>query len=748
MPDSLGSRDRAQRRDDHGAVAVLVALVTCAVLFLVAALTVDLGNTWARRGSLQTQADLAAKLAAEQLPVDSTVVPASPSTTQLSAARAVAHYLACHPVAGQAALHTLPSCPAGASWSGDAGLTTYARALLANGVSHASATLGEVSFPTTNQVRVVVPSARVEYGFGRVAGAEHSVQTRAATAVVLSPGQVLPIGMSLTCLAAQLGSSPVAGSPLSSVMPLNYVSAGPPATAVSTAGLLPPTWGDLAPTNAGIVLGLHSSTPTPVTPDPGTGLSTVRFDWSVGTVASVFGSGYAVSSTTLHLRRFATPAAGAAGQVTSSVLLPTSPQTAVVDLPAGTWQAKIAVTATRVLPTPGTLTRYAALPVEFSVLPRSSLLSSAADARNFVSCARPVQSPRLGFQSGAEDGTSMAVNIAQGLDHAVAAYPGVATVLAGTSISAASPVSSLSATLANPSLLVSCGTASGVRPDYPTRRLDGPNCFRVDTGRDWSSALTQGLLTGGSPSQGSFSGRLRCASSSGCNHLASRPVLTDPGGIPGTYNNDHFADFIRTPGLLQDPFLYSLDTFLSPTLPVVTPPSTSVDPQLYASPRFFWAPVSVNAYTTTGSGAAADYPVLTFRPVFLTPAVDSAITTPIDTLTDDLVTQAMTRGFALTQVLNRISAASGLTSCLLSAGTCRLVQVARQTEAELNAVLSSLTTSTVTTGGLVIDTAAKQVRAARFMTVSPGALPAPPRDYRGPVTAYLGVGPKIVRLVD
>ena len=38
------------------------------VLMLVAALTVDLGNTWARRGQLQTQADNAAIFAANYLP--------------------------------------------------------------------------------------------------------------------------------------------------------------------------------------------------------------------------------------------------------------------------------------------------------------------------------------------------------------------------------------------------------------------------------------------------------------------------------------------------------------------------------------------------------------------------------------------------------------------------------------------------------------------------------------------------------
>ena len=53
---------------------------------------------------------------------------------------------------------------------------------------------------------------------------------------------------------------------------------------------------------------------------------------------------------------------------------------------------------------------------------------------------------------------------------------------------------------------------------------------------------------------------------------------------------------------------------------------------------------------------------------------------------------------------------------------------------------------TVTVGGLVIDSSSKVVRAARLMTLVPGALPAVPASYDGPTTAYLGVGPKIIRL--
>jgi Flp pilus assembly protein TadG len=53
---------RRERRNERGAIAVLTALVSV-VLLVVAGLAVDIGNTWARRGQLQVQADRAATYA-------------------------------------------------------------------------------------------------------------------------------------------------------------------------------------------------------------------------------------------------------------------------------------------------------------------------------------------------------------------------------------------------------------------------------------------------------------------------------------------------------------------------------------------------------------------------------------------------------------------------------------------------------------------------------------------------------------
>jgi hypothetical protein len=49
--------------------------------------------------------------------------------------------------------------------------------------------------------------------------------------------------------------------------------------------------------------------------------------------------------------------------------------------------------------------------------------------------------------------------------------------------------------------------------------------------------------------------------------------------------------------------------------------------------------------------------------------------------------------------------------------------------------------------GLLLDAAGTTLRAMRFMTIEPSALPAVPDNYDGPITDYVGSGPRVVRLV-
>jgi hypothetical protein len=49
--------------------------------------------------------------------------------------------------------------------------------------------------------------------------------------------------------------------------------------------------------------------------------------------------------------------------------------------------------------------------------------------------------------------------------------------------------------------------------------------------------------------------------------------------------------------------------------------------------------------------------------------------------------------------------------------------------------------------GILMNDSDHTLRALRFMTIEPSALPAVPDNYGGPITDYVGSGPKVVRLV-
>jgi len=722
----------SRRREERGAAAVLVALVTCFVLFIVAALTVDIGNSWARRGQLQFQVDRAAKFAAEKLPVQSTTIAVSPADDQLAVARAAAYYMACHAVAGQDDLSTIPACPANAAaYATDSGIDTFARSLLANGRTSSNASLGAITFPAVNKVTIRAPDALVSFGFGRAVGADSTTQSKSATAAVLSPGEVVPIGMSLTCMANALGTAPLgAGDTASNTMPINYVSTGSGAILanpqVTTSTDTTPTyWDDIAQNGSHpATISLQSSSI-----NSASGLVTLTFGWSSSR------TGWTVTAQQIFIRQAgytSTSTTGAwAGPVVLGLTSPAAPYS--VRLPAGNYEALIRVTGTNATGTQTeTWTNNPNQNVKFTV-------PDVGQLAHYVACARPAQSPRLGITT---DEDAMSVNIAQGIDHGLQAFPGLADAVdnvhigvgSGTAISTAGNLLGSAGISA-----LTCGSGPSVKLDYSTRRTDGPNCVHIDTSTDWSSAVTKGLLTGGTFATGTITGRLRCPSSGSCNFKSTRATLSSPGGIAGTYNDDHFSDFIKdTSSYLDDPFLMSLDTLISPSVPLVTPPNTALDTALYNSPRFFWAPFLVSAYPTA---AASDYSILTFRPVFLTSDTSSTITTPIDLLLLSLINSSVSGGLSLAATLTAMGASS---TCVVVPTTCEKTLLTQSTIG--SALTAFLGSTTVTSGGLVIDSATGRVRAARLMTMTPGSLPAPPTTYDGPTTDYLGVGPKIIRL--
>jgi hypothetical protein len=148
--------------------------------------------------------------------------------------------------------------------------------------------------------------------------------------------------------------------------------------------------------------------------------------------------------------------------------------------------------------------------------------------------------------------------------------------------------------------------------------------------------------------------------------------------------------------LLTEPMFFNLSTYLTPGVPVVTPDSALL-PGIYQSARFMWVPV---ISSPVAPNSANYYPVLTYRPIFVTQDAPHYLD-QVDMVLD-----------------------------IVDAWVKSLLGISPDDD-----------------HGLLMNAAGDTLRALRFMTIEPSALPAPADDYDGPMTDYLGSGPKIVRLV-
>ncbi len=168
---------RRRSPSESGAVAIVVAL-SATMLFAIAAIAVDLGNAFAARRDLQTQADLAATSAAGLLPKGD-------ATNQAKIVAEVVNYLNRN--------------KAGVNQSSvtSAQLTDTQ---LAN---------GEVTFPTDNQIRVITPSSRVDFGVARAIGVSSKTLDASATAekraLVPPADDVLPMWLPSSCAYGAVG---------------------------------------------------------------------------------------------------------------------------------------------------------------------------------------------------------------------------------------------------------------------------------------------------------------------------------------------------------------------------------------------------------------------------------------------------------------------------------------------------------------------------------------------------------------
>lgn len=629
-------------RDERGAVAVVSAIVAI-VLMLVSAFVIDIGSTWARRGDLQVQADRAALLAARRLP-------ATDDATRTTAAKYVAYYIACHTLPGQKQLNPeIPSCPSGTTPSSST-ILTYAQQLLAD---------GSVTFPKSTQIKVVTPEARIDYGFGKLAGVDGSTQSKMSIAQVSSPGQMVPIGLSVPCLLSALGNVPAAGDPLSAVLPVNYVTAGPLAPSAAPG---PTAWPAAYAASGGATLSTINTVPDPVV--SGTTPATFTLTgsgWGVlGDVQVWFhkgpdtGTPVQAASLNLPVLDIVTGTATVTGVL---------PDTVMQD--PGSWQVKVGVVQTL------GGTREWSAPVSFDV-------TAAAGTTEAIGCGRLLNSPRANEPDPA---LALQRNLQEGLDHNLVSHPDLASV----TLPSLTPDDAV-ALASDPTNLFACSSSAPHVLDVPNP-AGTPNCVRLQGNDAWvGTSFTEGMLGGES---GGIAGRLVCTSARPCNG----PTATVRGV---QINDDTFDQYVVDPTILRDKLFFGLSTYVTNGLPVVTP-DEALEPDIYKSHRFMWVPVMSSPLTPTSGG---DYPILTFRPIFVTQDAPTGWT-PYDMLWEELSTVMGSLGLAETDVQH----------------------------------------------GLLMSPDGQTLRAFRFMTMEPRSLPLVADDWDGPTTDYVGVGPKLVKLV-
>jgi hypothetical protein len=170
------------------------------------------------------------------------------------------------------------------------------------------------------------------------------------------------------------------------------------------------------------------------------------------------------------------------------------------------------------------------------------------------------------------------------------------------------------------------------------------------------------------------------------------------------FNDDRFEDFVTNDSLLTAAMFFNLSTYVADGAPVLTP-RNALKADIYESARFFWVPVLSTALAPNAdANDAGAYPILTFRPVFVTQQQHAGV----DEI--DLV----------------LDAVDSVVKNLLNIDE---------------------TTDPSDPGDHGVLMQGTELRALRFMTIEPSALPVVPDDFSGPTSDYLGVGPKIVKLV-
>jgi hypothetical protein len=159
-------------RSERGAVAI-VATISLLMLFSCAAVAVDLGNAFARKRDLQSQADFAALAGGDGLGEGNSYVAGDPAVV------AVADYLN----------QNMPQNDAGAFTVSPSDLIDDSDHIPDGDTAEAN---GEVYFLPGDKMRVITPRAMVNFGLASAIGFDHVNVASDATVQIRSGGGVLP----------------------------------------------------------------------------------------------------------------------------------------------------------------------------------------------------------------------------------------------------------------------------------------------------------------------------------------------------------------------------------------------------------------------------------------------------------------------------------------------------------------------------------------------------------------------------
>lgn len=504
-----GLRPRSRTWDEQGTVAIIVALCA-ALLFSMAALTVDLGNAMVRKRDVQSQADFAALAAGAKLAQGNTKSASDPAVL------AVADYLT----------ENQPQDDRPGSMPPVTGTQ------LVDG----NDTNGEVYFNTTEELRVIAPQAHVNFGLANVMGFSNARVQAAATVGLRSPGPAVPFFLPSACTAGRL-----------ELKASNY---NPNAPAFD-----PPS------ANGGSIAKVDSTNPLTV---PGAVASTV----------TIFGEKFTSGMTIDFFHE-------ASGDRVPLDKTQGHPATLTKD--TGKDDEATTVLPPRVFNTPG---RW--------YLRVDNGNGYSKDAVSFL-VGNPIPPPAgCGVKSTGDFGVldsprklvtqladASALNMAIGLDHDLVLFKG----------------------LLPPQGPDSCN-GNGATP-FPGAQPDkisqpGNNCVDVKNGMN-TDVVTDGMVTGGSTSQGAYKGRLNKDTLTGCD----RNNGSDEAMRIGYATNDDVLSCFLPAGV-------TVGNVSGTSIAAIH--EKTISSRIFDSPRFMVVPV-IDFPVNPQNGF---YPLIKYQPVFIT----------------------------------------------------------------------------------------------------------------------------------